>query len=573
MLRQLLFLKFQKLTLFFAAALIICLSIFPAVPTFAAGATMSVSPSSVSATVGKTFTVGIYVNAGQAINAGSGTITYSSNILEATSVSTAGSIFTFWTDYPSAGGSIKFGGGLPNPGHVGSGKMLSVTFKVKASGGGSISITGGSALANDGSGTNIFTGASGASVNGGGGAAAAPTVAGISISSKSHPSQSAWYKDRTVSLSWNKPSDVTSFSYQLSGGSNKSATTTATSIVFDDLVDGVSTFRLTGKSTKGDRTASFQIQIDNVAPEPFTVGVTQSSNTDPFPTFSYPAKDALSGIDRYTITIDGQEPKDQTESSFKADRQTPGTRTIKVVAFDKAGNTTEASTKFTVEGFPGPVISSISRFVSVLQPITLKGTALAQTKIYLFVNGKKEAEFITRENLTDDQKKKADASVIKDDEVVEWTYTYKGLLLPGKHEFYAVQIKPDTSESNPSNIVESQVLWSSLTIGGVILPMALIAIILLAILIILLGFMLWIARHTKRVVSGGWRPRLSKLQDKVDNEMASLKKDVTQTATEKLAKKPKELKTKLSTEVEDSIKKVDGHFDSIINTAEKEDKK
>lgn len=571
MLRQLL-LKFQKLTLFFAAALIIGLSIFPAVPARAAGATMSVSPSSVSAAVGKTFTVNIFVNAGQAINAGSGTITYSNNILEATSVSTTGSIFTFWTDYPAAGGSIKFGGGLPNPGHVGSGKMLSVTFRVKASGGGSISITGGSALANDGSGTNIFTGASGASVNGGGGTAApAPSVAGISVSSKSHPNQSSWYKERTLSLSWTKPSDVTSFTYSLSGGA--SATTTATSIAFDNLGDGTHTFQITGKSTKGDRSTTFKANIDNVAPEPFTVGVTQSSNTDPFPTFSYPAKDVLSGIDYYMVTIDGQEPIKQTESSFKADRQTPGTRTIKVVAFDKAGNTTEASTKFTVEGFPGPVISSISRFVSVLQPITLKGTALAQTKIYLFVNGKKEAEFITRENLTDDQKKKADASVIKDDEVVEWTYTYKGLLLPGKHEFYAVQIKPDTSESNPSNIVESQVLWSSLTVGGVILPMALIAIILLAILIILLGVMLWVMRHTKRIVSSGWKPRLSKLQDKVDDEMASLKKDVTQTATEKLAKKPKELKTKLSTEVEDSINKVDSHFDSIINIAEKEDKK
>lgn len=560
----------KRLAAFLTSLLILGLTVFPALPTQAASATMSISPGSVSAAVGKTFTINVNINAGEAINAASGTVTYSTDVLQATSVSTSGTIFSFWTDYPAAGGSIRFGGGLPNPGHVGSGKLFSITFKVKSAGGGSISISSGSALANDGSGTNIYGGASGATVNGGGGAAKAPAAPTLSISSKSHPNQANWYKERTLSLSWNKPSDVSSFSYAIDSGA--SVTTSATSVTFDNLTDGSHAFRLTGKASKGDYSATYKAQIDNVAPEAFTIDVKLLSTTDPFPTFSYPAKDALSGIDHYVATIDGQEAKTTTESGFKADRQTPGARNIKVTAFDKAGNTTDSTTKFTIEGFPGPTITSVSRFVSVLQPITLKGTALAQTKVYLFVDGKKEAELVTRENLTDDQKKKADASVIKDDEKVEWTYTYKGLLLPGKHQFYAVQIKPDTSESNPSNTVESQVLWSSLSIGGLVLPMALIAILLLTLLIITLFLLIWLVKRSRNNTGTGsnWQPKLSKLKDRVDEDLTDMAEGV-QDSAKNLIKKPKELKTKVKTEIEGAIDKVDHHFDDVIGS-EKEDK-
>ena len=414
-------------------ALSLLISLYPL--TAQAATTLSVSPGSVQTEIGKTFSVNININAGEAINAASGTVSYPTAILDVSSISLSGSIFSFWTDTPSSGSSITFGGGLPNPGHVGSGKLFSITFKAKAAGSGTISITNGKVLANNGSGSNVFSSASSSSVSVG------EQLAGLSISSSSHPSQSKWYKTRQLILNWSKPSDVTNFEYSLSGPTSKNDSTAGNSVTFNDLEDGVWTFKLTGKSKKGDRSATFKAQIDNVAPEKFTVEVKSSGKTDPFPILIYSATDALSGIDRYEIVIGNSEAKTTTETTYKTERQTPGKKTVKVIAYDKAGNSTEATTEFEIEGFPGPVITDYSRFVSVLQPVELKGKALFEARIDLYVNGKKEAEFMVKDNLIDP----STATNLKDGDEANWVYTYKGTLLPGKHSFYATQTKPDSS--------------------------------------------------------------------------------------------------------------------------------
>lgn len=536
--------------------------------TEAASTTLSVAPSSVSSQVGKTFSVNINVNAGEAINSASGVVSYSSKTLSAVSVSLNGSIFSFWTDSPSVGSTISFGGGLPNPGQVGTGKIFSITFKAIAAGTGTISIGSGKALANDGKGTNVLTGTSGSTVT------VSEVLSDLTITSSSHPSQSQWYKNKTLVLAWNKPSDINSFDYSLQGPSSaKTGSLTTPAISFPDLADGTWTFKLTGNSSKGNRTDSYQAKIDTQAPTTPEVTAKLTGPTDPFPVISFTASDSASGIDHYEVTVEGQATKTTSDTTIKLDRQTPGKRTVTVKAVDKAGNVSEAgSTTFTIEGFPGPKITEISRYVAVLQPVKLVGRALYGTTIHLFVDGKEVVQFTTRENLSDGQRQNGDSSKLTDSDEVEWSYFYKGVLLPGSHQFYATQVKVDTSESNQSNTVTTFVLWSYITIFHLTLPMVLVTFSLLLLLLLLIILLIWAFKRTKKAV-GDWHSRLEAMKETVDDQLHSLEEKVDHHRHASEPEADQLDHDRLVGTIEEITKKIDTELDEAIEQADKDEQK
>ena len=95
-----------------------------------------------------------------AINADSGSILFPTDKLEIKSISTSDSINKMWiptTPYFSTStNSILFSGGLPTPGFNGtSGKILTVSFSVKAPGSAQLSFGDVQILANDGQGTQV----------------------------------------------------------------------------------------------------------------------------------------------------------------------------------------------------------------------------------------------------------------------------------------------------------------------------------------------------------------------------------------------------------------------------------
>ena len=145
-------------------ALSFCILIFAfCIPGVVSAATLYFSPSSGEYTVGKTFSVSIYVSsADQAMNAASGVISFPSDKLEVTSLSKTGSIFNLWVQEPSfsnSAGTVNFEGIILNPGFTGSnGQVVTITFRTKAAGNTPLTFSSGSALANDGKGTNILTG-------------------------------------------------------------------------------------------------------------------------------------------------------------------------------------------------------------------------------------------------------------------------------------------------------------------------------------------------------------------------------------------------------------------------------
>lgn len=151
----------------FIFAIFLGISVFLCLPQKTYAATLNISPSSGSYMVGKTFSVSFSVSSSsQSINAVSGNFTFSKENLEIISVSKSGSIISLWSpggepQYSNSSGTGSFEGIITNPGFIGgSGKIVSYTFRVKSTGTGSVRIINASILANDGNGTNVFTGGS-----------------------------------------------------------------------------------------------------------------------------------------------------------------------------------------------------------------------------------------------------------------------------------------------------------------------------------------------------------------------------------------------------------------------------
>lgn len=139
-------------------------------PFISHAATLNISPSSGTYTLGQTFSVSFFLSsASQSTNAVSGSFNYSKESLEIVSVSKSGSIFNLWVqepNYSNISGTGSFEGIILNPGFIGnSGKLITYTFRVKATGTGTVRMSATSVLANDGNGTNIFTGAGSATYN------------------------------------------------------------------------------------------------------------------------------------------------------------------------------------------------------------------------------------------------------------------------------------------------------------------------------------------------------------------------------------------------------------------------
>ena len=131
------------------------------------GASLYLSPSSGSYTLGNTITLSVFAESvSEAFNAVSGTVAIPSGV-DVVSVSSTGSIINFWVQEPSyISGAVRFEGVVLNPGYKGSGgKIATITLRAKTQGSHTLSYTSASILANDGKGTNLLSGTRGATLS------------------------------------------------------------------------------------------------------------------------------------------------------------------------------------------------------------------------------------------------------------------------------------------------------------------------------------------------------------------------------------------------------------------------
>lgn len=341
-------------------------------PQVANAANLYFSPSSGSHAVGAVLSVSVYVSsADQAMNAASGIILFPQDKLEVSSLSKMGSIFGLWVQEPSfsnSGGTINFEGIVLNPGFTGpAGKILTINFRVKAAGQASLTFSSGSALANDGKGTNILTGLGNATFSLGGAVSttvpeAAPgkstAPGGPVLSSPTHPDPDKWYANDNPTLTWKLSPEITGVRL-LVGRLPRAIPTISyappvSSKELSALEDGVWYFhaRLRNSAGWGD-TSHFRFQIDTEKPDRFDITeIVRSDLTDPKVKFTFDANDKTSGIDHYEVSIDNESPQiwqDDGSHIYETNALSSGRHILIAGAADKAGNTLANSAEFMVE--------------------------------------------------------------------------------------------------------------------------------------------------------------------------------------------------------------------------------
>ncbi len=354
--------------------------------TTAWAANVGISPASGSFAAGVPFTATIQaIPNGDSINAVEATINFDPAVVTVTSVTKDGSAFSLWTTEPAfsnSAGTITFGGGSPTP-FSSQSKLLNVNFRTVAEGTANVSFGEVSILAADGLGTDVFETGNPASFTVTAAAAPAPaptptpaaeepedtssenaTIAfgdpprAPEVGSQTFLDPDVWYNSKQGLFTWTLPFDVNVVAVEVSTSSdnepdeNEDAVydppISEFAITTENALEGVQYLSIKYRNQVGWGTVlNRQFLIDTVAPEKFNIKVQAGTKPDSFPLLTFAAVDVTSGIERYEMTIADQEPFDVTPDEAKIGyllgELEDGTYTVKVIAFDKAGNSTESS--------------------------------------------------------------------------------------------------------------------------------------------------------------------------------------------------------------------------------------
>ncbi len=353
---------------------------------FVHAAEVLVSPSTGTYSVGQSFTVTLQVNPQtKSVNAVEAKLSFDNTKLSVQSVSKTGSVFSLWTTEPTfsnAAGTIDFGGGSPTP-FTNRSNLITVTFKTLAEGSGNVSISSASVLAADGLGTDVYT----APGNGTFTIAAAKTPEPVAeqpkqeIVEEPEPEEEGggdaaitfgepprapeagstvfldpekWYATKSGLFTWETPFDVDELALDISTSSDFNPLTRhkppIDEIALNDklLIDGIQYLTLQYRNQVGwGAILHRKIMIDTIPPEKFTINVRAGNSKTAFPLLTFEAVDTISGIERYEMTIaDGEAivvTPDEARLGYLLKNLEDGTYTIRVTAFDLAGNKTESS--------------------------------------------------------------------------------------------------------------------------------------------------------------------------------------------------------------------------------------
>ncbi len=420
-------------------------SFLAAHPTHAA--TLYLSPSSGSYEVGKTFTISVMVSSpDRAVNAYSGTITYPTDKLEMTGIGKGGSIVSLWVQEPTySAGRASFEGITLNPGYKGgAGRLVTLTFKAKATGKALVRIVSGAVLANDGNGTNVLSGL------GSGTYTLVPPVVGPPrppapvvpplppprvvavpavpvITSPSHPDPTKWYALNDVIFQWDLQSGVDGVSRLMDQSLTTDPGTRSlglfSSSTFMDVQDGIRFFHLRVRNRDGwSEAAHYAFQIDTKKPDAFTItDVTAADQNQTMRHFRFDAVDSGSGIDHYEVRLDDGTPTtwvDDGAHIYRTPAVGPGEYVLHAKAFDKAGNFLEASAAYTVKTIAPPTITDYPSLPKTGDTLFVRGTAIPDATVTVWIQ--KQGLPPTSRDVKSDRQ--GNFSFVADDKLATATY-------------------------------------------------------------------------------------------------------------------------------------------------------
>lgn len=403
------FASFQKNILRKIRNTLVSLGAFIFLTTGVSAANLTLSPSSVTTTVGKTFKVDILVNNNiDAINAVSALLSFPKDAVEVTSISKTGSFITLWAEEPNFSndkGTVSLEGVALNPGfNKATGNVLSVTFKAKQAGNVTLSIKEGSILANDGNATDVLKTMGAALIYINEVEAAEPKTESVIpvITSPTHEDSNKWYSRRDATFEWKIPEGVTAV--RTIYGENEKETPTK---VYDPPVnnrsftvdeDGVFYMHVQFKTKSGwGAVTTYKFQIDSQAPESLKASFPDGSiTTNLTPNLLVQAEDAKSGISKVTVSVDNGQAIEyllDTSNLYRLPKQAPGNHTVIVDAVDGAGNSSSVSLDYTVQAITPPVVTEYTRKVEFDNTFKIVGATYPQSTVEVVLTDKNSKTF------------------------------------------------------------------------------------------------------------------------------------------------------------------------------------
>lgn len=356
------------------------------VSSVAEAATLQLNPGSGSYSSGQTFTTNVRVQPdGKSINAVEATLKFDPSVITVVSISKTGSAFTLWTVEPTfsnSAGTVTFGGGSQTPFSSAS-NLFSITWRAAKVGSASVSFSNASVLLNDGQGTDVYQSSAPASFTIGE-ATVTPTPTPVAEVEEEKPKKpeteeaivfgdpprapevgsqvfldsEVWYNTTEGIFNWTLPFDVNAVAIEIATSSENQPELNKKAIleppidefrVTKDLIgDGIQYLSIKFKNQVGwGAVLNRKIQIDTTPPEQFEVVVRTGTTPSSFPMIVFEANDKTSGIDYYELTIADKEPirvtPDEAKLGYLLKELEDGTYTVKVVAYDKAGNIREST--------------------------------------------------------------------------------------------------------------------------------------------------------------------------------------------------------------------------------------
>jgi hypothetical protein len=545
------FAKFLAGVLFFTLAI----GFFPAPNANAAGATLYLSPSTGTYSIGDSFNVNVILNSGggSGVNASDGNLKFDNTLLSVGNVTKDNSVFSLWTADPTfsnAAGTITYSGGAPKAYSGSSGTIISISFKVLKAGTGSVSFVSATALAADGQGTNILSGNSGAqftfivkaappksatttpattpaasnpaasqTTKTGAGAASGVMPPRPEINSATHLNPDTWYANNNPEFDWKLLPDVSTVSFSLNQSSSSDPGNTSSGIIetktFANVADGRDYFHLKFQNKSGwGPVATRQVLIDTTPPTSFTVNINNGGDpTNPVPGLSFKTTDVTSGIADYKFNLDGEITDVPVavylKNAYALPILKPGAHQLVITVTDQAGNMASSSAQFSIESLKAPVITSIPVAINRGDQLAIQGVSFypdATVTISLSPDGK---------NIKTLQ--------VKTDNDGSWTYLQPNTLGKGDYQVWAQVTDGRGAQSAQSAHKELLVQAPS-----IVAAYGLWIIIFLLIVIVFLILLMIFLSHQAKVKKGRAIRESQELEKRMNEIFAALKEEVNE---------------------------------------------
>jgi hypothetical protein len=514
--------------------------------------------------VGEEFSVSVKISTDFHINAVKTVLYFPQDKLSILEISKQGSIFSLWVEEPgfsNESGEISFLGGLPHPGFFGTdGHIISIKFKAKDRGVANLSWGESAILANDGKGTNIFSYGRKSSYT--------LNVLAPVVLSSIHLDEKKWYSNNNPELHWELSSSITDVSFILDKNPDSRPDNISqgrmNSKTYQGLDDGVWYFHLRVKDSLGwSSTRHFRVSIDTIPPNPFEIVVNNEGDpTNPRPILYFDVNDEISGIEYYAIEFETKDKVILTNpgiDQYQLPFQGPGTHSVTVRAFDKAGNFRKNIAGVVIQPIEKPTITIWPKtYAAGEEKFYIEGTALPRAEIMIFLE---KNDNILREwqAFTDDEG--------------EWLFSTADLLRSGVYYLFAKarDMRGATSEFSPKQ--EVGVTFSGVALGSFLITFRSLVLILAILLLVLILLAICVAQRNLKIKKA-MKKETKEAEQSLHRGFDELRKDIEREigklegvkSERELDQKEKEITKNLK----EDLKEVEKYIGKEIKDVEKE---